>query len=109
MEYQTKNKLAAAGALLEEATKSFPANEPFARELALIQFRARRCDDAYATLSRFEAGTADTDTLNALGLFQTCLGRREEALRLFERSLALNANQPAAVRALEVVRRGLKE
>ena len=29
-----------AGALLEEATKSFPANEPFARELALIQFRA---------------------------------------------------------------------
>ena len=64
---------------------------------------------SYATLSRFEAGTADTDTLNALGLFQTCLGRREEALRLFERSLALNANQPAAVRALEVVRRGLKE
>jgi predicted AlkP superfamily phosphohydrolase/phosphomutase/Flp pilus assembly protein TadD len=109
VEYQTKNKLAAAGALLEEATKSFPANEPFARELALIQFRARQCGESYATLSRFEAGTADTDTLNALGLFQTCLGRREEALRLFERSLALNANQPAAVRALEVVRRGLKE
>ncbi|HZI66771.1 MAG TPA: alkaline phosphatase family protein [Thermoanaerobaculia bacterium] len=109
VEYQTKNKLAAARALLEEATKSFPANEPFARELSLIQFRARQCPEAYATLSRFEAGTADTDTLNALGLFQTCLGRREEALRLFERSLALNANQPAAVRALEVVRRGLKE
>jgi hypothetical protein len=109
VEYQGKNKLAAARALLEEGTKSFPANEPFARELALIQFRSRQCPEAYATLSRFEAGTADTDTLNALGLFQTCLGRREEALRLFERSLALNANQPAAVRALEVVRRGFKE
>ena len=109
VEYQGKNKMAAARALLEEATKSFPANEPFARELALMQFRARQCPEAYATLSRFEAATADTDTLNALGLFQTCLGRREEALRLFERSLALNANQPAAVRALEVVRRGLKE
>ncbi|HVE66340.1 MAG TPA: alkaline phosphatase family protein, partial [Thermoanaerobaculia bacterium] len=109
VEYQTKNKLAAARALLEEGTKSFPANEPFARELALLQFRARQCPEAYATLSRFEAGTADTDTLNALGLFQTCVGRRDEALRLFERSLALNPNQPAAVRALEVVRRGLKE
>lgn len=109
VEYQDKNKTAAARALLEEATKSFPANEPFARELALMQFRARQCPEAYVTLSRFEAATADTDTLNALGLFQTCLGRREEALRLFERSLALNANQPAAVRALEVVRRGLKE
>jgi Flp pilus assembly protein TadD len=109
VEYQAKNKQAAARALLEEATRSFPANEPFARELALSQFRARQCPEAYASLSRFEAGTSDTDTLNALGLFQTCLGRREEALRLFERSLALNANQPAAVRALEVVRRGLKE
>jgi predicted AlkP superfamily phosphohydrolase/phosphomutase len=109
VEYQTKKKQAAARALLEEATRSFPANEPFARELALSQFRARQCPEAYATLSRFEAGTADTDTLNALGLFQTCLGRREEALRIFERSLALNPNQPAAVRALEVVRRGLKE
>lgn len=109
VEYQQKNKLAAARALLEEATRSFPANEPFARELSLIQFRTRQCPEAYATLSRFEPATADTDTLNALGLFQTCLGRREEALRLFERSLALNANQPAAVRALEVIRRGLKE
>ncbi|MEO8349450.1 MAG: alkaline phosphatase family protein, partial [Acidobacteriota bacterium] len=109
VEYQAKNKVAAARALLEEGTKSFPANEPFARELALIQFRARQCPEAYATLSRFEAGTADTNTLNALGLFQTCLGRKDEALRLFERSLALNANQPAAVRALEVVRRGLDQ
>ncbi len=109
VEYEEKNKVAAARALLDEGTRSFPGNEGFARELALIQFRARQCPEAYATLSRFETGTADTDTLNALGLFQTCLGRRPEALRLFERSLALNANQPAALRALEVVRRGVKE
>jgi hypothetical protein len=58
-------------------------------------------------LSRFEASTADPDTLNALGLFQTCLGRRREAMALFERSLAMKPNQPAVVESLNLVRRGI--
>jgi predicted AlkP superfamily phosphohydrolase/phosphomutase/Flp pilus assembly protein TadD len=107
--YEEKGKIPAARMLLERATARFPEHEAFARELALIKFKARQCGPAYAALSRFEARTTDTDTLNALGLFQTCLGRRPEALALFRRSLALKPDQPAAQRAIELVRRGLSE
>jgi tetratricopeptide (TPR) repeat protein len=105
--YEEKNKLGPARSLLEEGLKRFPENEPFARELALLRFkRWRDCPGAWETLSRFETKTADTDTLNALGLFQTCLGRRRQAVALFERSLALKPNQPAVVQSLNIVRRG---
>jgi tetratricopeptide (TPR) repeat protein len=105
--YEEKNKLGPARSLLEEGLKRFPENEPFARELALLKFkRWKDCPGAFATLSGFEAKTMDTDTLNALGLFQTCLGRRQQAVALFERSLALKPNQPAVVQSLNIVRRG---
>lgn len=109
VEYEEKRKIASARALLEQATRQFPENEGFARELALIKFRARECSAAWDALSRFETRTTDTDTLNALGLFRTCLGQRREAIALFERSLALKPDQPAALRAIEVVRRGVEE
>ena len=103
--YEDKGKLPAARALLEKAVQKFPENEPFARELSLLKFkRWRDCSGALESLSRFEARTSDTDTLNALALFQTCLGRRSEAIALFERSLALNRNQPAVVQSLNMVR-----
>ncbi len=107
-EYEEKKKAAAAISLLERGTEKFPGNEPFARELGLLKFKGPRdCPGAYRALSRFEQQTTDTDTLNALGLFQTCLGRRREAVGLFERSLALKPDQPAVVQSLNIVRRGI--
>ncbi|HEU5249414.1 MAG TPA: alkaline phosphatase family protein, partial [Thermoanaerobaculia bacterium] len=108
VEYEEKGKLAPARALLERAVQKFPDNEPFARELSLLKFkRWRDCPGAFATLSPFETKTTDIDTLNALGLFQTCLGRRREAVALFERSLALKPDQPAVVESLNIVRGGV--
>ena len=105
--YEDQEKLPAARALLERAVQRYPDNEPFARELALLKFkRWRDCPGALDALSRFESKTSDTDTLNALALFQTCLGRRGEAIALFERSLALKRDQPAVVQSLNMVRRG---
>ena len=107
-EYENKNRLGPAMAILDRGTARFPANEPLARELGLLRFRVRHdCPGALAALERFEASTSDTDTLNALGLFQTCLGRRREAMALFERSLAMKPNQPAVVESLNLVRRGI--
>jgi predicted AlkP superfamily phosphohydrolase/phosphomutase/Flp pilus assembly protein TadD len=107
-EYEEKKKDGAAIALLERATARFAQNEPFARELGLLRFRSRRdCPGAFAALSRFEQQTSDTDTLNALGLFQTCLGRQREAVALFERSLAMKPDQPAVVQSLNLVRKGI--
>jgi tetratricopeptide (TPR) repeat protein len=107
-EYEQKNRIGPAIALLDRATTKFPENEPFARELGLLRFRERRdCPGAFAALSPFEAKTTDVDTLNALGLFQTCLGHGPEAVALFERSLAMKPDQPAVVQSLNLVRRGI--
>ena len=107
-EFEQKNRNNSAIALLERATVKYPDNEPFARELARLRFRTRRdCPGAFGALSRFESGTTDTDTLNALGLIQTCLGRQREAVALFERSLAMKPDQPAVVQSLNIVRRGI--
>ncbi len=46
----------------------------------------------------------DPETLNAIGLFRTCLGRKEEAIGFFERSLALNPDQPGVIRSLKMLR-----
>jgi Flp pilus assembly protein TadD len=108
VEYEEKGKTRPARVLLEHGVQRFPENEAFARELALQKFKTSRdCPGAFATLSSFETKTTDTDTLNALGLFQTCLGRHREAVALFERSLALKPDQPAVVQSLNIVRRGI--
>jgi hypothetical protein len=107
-EYEQKNRVGPSIVLLERATLKFPENEPFARELGLLRFRERHdCPGAFAALSPFEAKTTDVDTLNALGLFQTCLGHGREAVALFERSLTMKPDQPAVVQSLNLVRRGI--
>jgi predicted AlkP superfamily phosphohydrolase/phosphomutase len=92
--------------LLEEAVKRYPANEAFARVLAIARFKRRDCSGGYALLTPFEAKTSDPNTLNALALFQTCLGRRQEAIALLERSLAIKPDQPGAVKSLNVLKQG---
>ncbi|HEY6065363.1 MAG TPA: hypothetical protein VIY96_04355, partial [Thermoanaerobaculia bacterium] len=105
-EYEQKQKIGPAIVLLERASVKYPDNEPFARELGLLRFRERHdCPGAFRALSGFEAKTTDVDTLNALGLFQTCLGHRPEAVALFQRSLAMKPDQPAVVQSLNLVRR----
>jgi hypothetical protein len=42
--------------------------------------------------------------LNALGLFRTCLGRTQEAIALFERSLEIKPGQPGVIRSLKMLR-----
>lgn len=104
LHYRGRNEMAPAKDLLEKAIAQYPANELFARELALARFRLKDCPGADAALARFEEKTSDPTTLNALGLFRTCLGRRREAVALFERSLRLNPDQPGVIHSLRVVR-----
>ncbi|MDQ2871093.1 MAG: hypothetical protein M3S32_10140, partial [Acidobacteriota bacterium] len=105
-DYERRGKVREARALAERALREIPANEPVAREAALARFKSRDCAGAMNALKTFETTTREVDTLNALGLFHTCLGEREEAERLFQRSLAMNANQPGVVESLRVVRGG---
>ena len=81
--------------MLERGRKAYPASEPIARDLALFRFEDRDCPGAWEAVAPFEATSHEPDTLNALGLFQTCLGRRDAALALFHKSLEIQPNQPA--------------
>jgi predicted AlkP superfamily phosphohydrolase/phosphomutase len=104
--YQEKGKDEAAREVLERGARAYPASEPIAVELGLSRFRAKDCAGAYEAVSRFEASTRDTRTLNAAALFQTCLGRPEAALALFRRSLAIQPDQPGVVRSMNLLQRG---
>lgn len=103
-EYEAAGKTAAASSLLNRASKAFPGNEGVARELAMLRYRMKDCPSAIAALSPFEAATKQPRTLNDLALFETCLGDRLAVIRLLERSLAIDPNQPAVARTLETVR-----
>jgi tetratricopeptide (TPR) repeat protein len=103
-EYQKDGRTAAARSLLKRAARIFPDNEPIARDLALLRHRSHDCAGAVAALSRFEATTKDPKTLNDLALFETCLVHREAVIRLLERSLSLDPNQPAVARTLSNVK-----
>ncbi len=105
-EYEQKGKAALAREVLERGARLYPDSEPVARELALSRFRARDCPGAEAAVARFEATSRQPDTLNALGLFRTCLGRKDEAIALLQRSLAIKANQPGVVRSLNLLQKG---
>ena len=103
-EYEKNGKTTAARSLLERAARSYPEKEGIARELAMLRYRSRDCPGAIAALAGFEAATKDPRTLNDLALFETCLVHREAVLRLLERSLALDPNQPEVARTLARVR-----
>jgi Flp pilus assembly protein TadD len=66
-------------------------------------FEGKDCRRADQGLTAFEASTQSPETLNALALVRACLGRREDAVRLFRRSLALAPDQPRVVQSLTVL------
>ena len=105
--YEDHEKPAATARLLERAVAAYPDNEAFARGLGLARYRRGDCAGALARLAPFESKTSDPATLNYLALFQTCLGNPQGAITLFERSLALKADQPGAIQSLNVLRRGM--
>jgi predicted AlkP superfamily phosphohydrolase/phosphomutase/thioredoxin-like negative regulator of GroEL len=106
IEWYDDNRPQKALPLLEQAVASFPENEAFTRALAIARFKRRDCSGAYAALAPFESKTSDPDTLNSLALLQTCLGRRQEAIALLERSLAIKPDQPGAIKSLNVLKGG---
>jgi predicted AlkP superfamily phosphohydrolase/phosphomutase/Tfp pilus assembly protein PilF len=106
-EYEQKGKPRLAREVLERGARHYPDSEPVARQLALALFRARDCAAAEAAVDRFEAASQSPDTLNILALLRTCLGRRNEAIALFRRSLAIKPDQPGAIRSLNLLQNGL--
>jgi predicted AlkP superfamily phosphohydrolase/phosphomutase len=104
--YGVKGKTKESREVLERGAKAFPDDENIARALAVSYYQAKSCSQADALLGRFEARTQNPETLNALALVRTCLGRRDEAVRLFRRSLSINPNQDTVVRSLAVLEGG---
>ena len=105
-EYTGRGKAGPARELLERGAKAYPDNEKIGRELGILRFQARDCEGALGAVARFEPSSQDPDTLNAIALFQTCLGRRDEALALFEKSLRLKPGQPGVIRSLNLLKQG---
>ncbi len=106
-EYAQKGQPRPEREVLERGARQYPDSEPIARQLAVARFRAKDCAGADAGLARFEAATGSPDTLNVLALLRTCLGRPDEAVRLFQRSLSIKPDQPGAVRSLNLLQKGL--
>ncbi len=106
-EYREKGKTGPEREVLERGARLYPDSEPVARQLALLRFRARDCAAAEAAVARFAAASQSPDTLNVLGLLSTCLGRPDAAVAFFRRSLAINPDQPGAIRSLDLLQKGL--
>ena len=92
--------------LLEKAAAESPQNEVFARALGLSHFRRKDCPGAFEAVAPFEQKTSDPNTLNALALFETCLGRRQDAILLLEKSLSIKPDQPGAIQSLNILKGG---
>jgi Flp pilus assembly protein TadD len=92
--------------VLVRGAAAYPDSERIARALGVSYYQGHECAKADAALGRFEGATQSTDTLNALGLIRACLGRREDAARIFRRSLTLNPAQETVVRSLAVLEGG---
>jgi hypothetical protein len=102
--YQEHGSAAEVVPLLERAVAESPQNEVFARTLGLSRFRRKDCPGAFEAVARFEQKTSDPATLNTLALFQTCLGRRQDAILLLEKSLSIKPDQPGAIQSLGILR-----
>ena len=92
--------------ILERGAKLYPDSERVSRALGVLRFQNRDCRGADEALARFEAATGNPDTLNTLALVRACLGRKDEAVRLFRRSLAIRPDQETVVRSLAVLEGG---
>ncbi len=108
-EYAQKGKSRPERDVLERGARQYPDSEPVVRQLSLALFQARDCAAAEAALSRFEAATESPETLNVLALLRTCLGRPDEAVALFRRSLAIRPDQPGAIRSLNLLQKGVPQ
>ena len=93
---------AEAAAVLEEGARRYPGSEPLAIALARLKFEARDCAGASKALAPF-GGEGGRDALNLLGISELCAGDRVSARRHFERSLAIDPNQPSIREALRMV------
>jgi len=105
--YGSEGKTRRQRELLERAVRKYPQDEALARPLAILHFQGRDCAGAEAVVQPFAATTRDPDTLNVLGLLNTCLGRPQEAIAFFQRSLAVKPDQPGAIRSLDLLQKGL--
>ena len=105
--YASEGKPKPQREVLERAVRKYPREEAIARPLAILLFQGKDCASAEAAVAPFAAATRDTDTLNILGLLNTCLGRPNEAIGFFQRSLAVKPDQPGAIRSLDLLQKGL--
>jgi tetratricopeptide (TPR) repeat protein len=101
-EYEEGGKVGPAKEVLERGTARYPSNEAMGRELGLLRL-AKDCEGAAKAVERFEASTREPDTLNAIALFQTCLGHRDRALSVFQKSLAMKPDQPGVLQSVRLL------
>lgn len=104
-EYRSARKPASETELLRRASTVFPGDEPIARAFGDALFRRHDCAGAEQALARFGEAAREPETLNGLGLYETCLGHRDHAVELFHRSLAMKSDQPGVRQALAVLAR----
>ncbi len=105
VDYEDRGKTRLARDLLEQGARRNPESEAIARELGLVRFRSRDCAGAWDAVARLESTTRAPDTINTLAMIKTCLGRRDEAIALFKKSLSINAQQPVVVQSLNVLQK----
>ena len=105
VEYEEQGRHARSIEVLERGAAAYPTDEGIARELGIARFKAKDCPGALEAVDRFQASSTDPNTINAVALFETCLGRRDEALALFDRSLKLNPNQPGVQNSIDLLRK----
>jgi predicted AlkP superfamily phosphohydrolase/phosphomutase len=104
-EYDDGGKKARAREVLERGARAYPGDERIGRELGLLRFQDKDCEGALAAVEKFEAASQDPDTINAIALFQTCLGRPEAAVALFQRSLRIKPGQPGVQQSLNLLQK----
>ncbi|HEY7574446.1 MAG TPA: tetratricopeptide repeat protein, partial [Thermoanaerobaculia bacterium] len=102
--YQENGRPVPEKRLLERGVREFPQSERLARELGLARFRGKDCAGALEAVQKLESSTRDPDTLNALGLFRVCLGRPDEAIAFFRRSLEIKPGQQGVIESLRMLR-----
>jgi predicted AlkP superfamily phosphohydrolase/phosphomutase len=99
-EYQNRGRERAEKSLLVRGASAYPQSEKLGRALANQRLRRRDCRGARDAVARFADSSREFQTLNALGVAETCLGQRGAAAEFFRRSLALRPAQPGVEEAL---------
>lgn len=93
--------------LFKKVVAAFPASDRFRSSLGKVLFENRDCAGADAIFKDLVTKKPnDPDTLNLNALSSWCLGKAAEAKALFQRSLALNANQPVIKQGLAQIEQG---